>query len=215
MDIFGNRSRTDPKDTKDETELRPWRQPTGEATTRTESASPPSIEPTPPAPLPAPEPAFARQAAGAGPTPPQDCASVVSIGSTWQGTLKIDGSVRIDGQFSGEVEAQDTVHIAESARVDAKISATYVVVAGSFQGEMHCRERLELLPKSRTSGQLSTKLLIVHEGAFIDGQLHMSAEESAAAVAAPAGRPAASPIRPQREPSPALTGSAASSASPD
>jgi len=212
MDIFGNRSRTDPKDTKDETELRPWRQPTGEATTRAESGSP-AVEATPPTPVPGP--AFARQATVAGPTPPDDCASVVSFGSTWQGTLKIDGSVRIDGQFSGEVEAQDTVHIAEAARVDAKISATYVVVAGSFQGEMHCRERLELLPKSRTRGQLSTKLLIVHEGAFIDGQLHMSAEESAAAVAAPASRPTASPVRPQREPSPALTGSAASSASPD
>ena len=214
MDIFGNRSRTDPKDTKDEAELRPWRQTAGEATTRTESGSP-SVEATPPTPVPVPEPAFARQAAVAGPTPPDDCASVVSFGSTWQGTLKIDGSVRIDGQFSGEVEAQDTVHIAEGARVDAKISATYVVVAGSFQGEMHCRERLELLPKSRTRGQLSTKLLIVHEGAFIDGQLHMSAEESAAAVAAPASRPTASPVRPQREPSPALTGSAASSAIPD
>ena len=81
MDIFGNRSRTDPKDTKDETELRPWRQPTSEPTTRTESGSP-SVEATPPTPVPVPEPAFARQAAVAGPTSPENCASVVSIGST-------------------------------------------------------------------------------------------------------------------------------------
>jgi cytoskeletal protein CcmA (bactofilin family) len=78
--------------------------------------------------------------------------------------------------MSGEIVAKGTVHIAEGARVDAKIRASFVVVSGSFKGEVRCTERLELLPKSRVEGQLVTKVLNVHEGAVVDGSIQMTAE---------------------------------------
>jgi len=107
------------------------------------------------------------------PTEAPNCPSVISSGSEWQGNLKIESSVRIDGRLSGGIEAGDTVQISEGAMVDAKINAKFVVVAGTFQGHLNCRERLELLPTSLIKGEFTTKLLTVHEGAFIDGQLHM------------------------------------------
>ena len=209
MDIFSNKTKADARETKDEAELRPWRQANREteAASRTET-SPPSVDASLRAPLPE-APAF--RPAVPSPTPPENCASVVSLGSTWQGSLKIEGSVRIEGQLSGEIEAQDTVHIAESARVDAKISAAFVVVAGSFQGQMNCTERLELLPKSRTRGDLTAKLLTVHEGAYIDGQLHMTSDEPSATNATSVARPSVSPVRAQREVSPVLSGAVSDS----
>ena len=115
-----------------------------------------------------------------GPTAPEECSSVVSAGSTWQGTLNLDGSVRIDGQLTGDIDARETVHISEGAQVDAKVKAAFVVIAGAFQGQVECSERLELLPTSRTQGELSTKSLMIHEGAFIDGQIHMSGDPGSA-----------------------------------
>jgi cytoskeletal protein CcmA (bactofilin family) len=116
------------------------------------------------------------------PTAPENCATVISAGSALQGSLRTDGSVRIDGQLAGEVYAEDTVHISEGAQVDAKVEATFVVIAGAFQGQVRCRERLELLPTSRIKGEFTMKLLTVHEGAFIDGQLRMAAPEEQAAA---------------------------------
>jgi cytoskeletal protein CcmA (bactofilin family) len=126
-----------------------------------------------------PEPATLARVK-AGPTAPEECSSVVSAGSTWQGTLNLDGSVRIDGQLTGDIDARDTVHISEGAQVDAKVKAAFVVIAGAFQGQVECSERLELLPTSRTQGELSTKSLMIHEGAFINGQIHMSGDQGSA-----------------------------------
>lgn len=110
------------------------------------------------------------------PAPADGCSSVISAGSTWEGRLKIEGSVRVEGELAGEIQATETVHIAEGANVDAKVTADYVVIAGTFHGEIVCQERIELMPTSRIFGQLTTKLFTVREGAFIDGQLHMVGE---------------------------------------
>ncbi len=106
--------------------------------------------------------------------PSEPNSSVVSLGSSWQGSLKIDGSVRIEGEVSGEIDAKDTVYVAETARVDAKVRAAVVVIAGEFQGEVHCSERLEITPSGRVNAELTTKSLTVSEGAFIEGQIHMT-----------------------------------------
>lgn len=134
-----------------------------------------------------PDEAFGMEPVHAGqravPTAPENCATVISAGSVLQGSLRIDGSVRIDGQLTGEVYAEDTVHISEGAQVDAKVEAAFIVIAGVFQGQARCRERLELLPTSRIKGEFTMKLLTVHEGAFIDGQLRMAPPEEMTASA--------------------------------
>jgi cytoskeletal protein CcmA (bactofilin family) len=144
-----------------------------------------------------------RQTPKGSPTPPENCASVISAGSAWQGSLKIDGSVRIEGRLSGDIETQETVHVMEGAQVDANVTAAFVVIAGTFQGAVDCSERLELMPKSRTKGELTTKLLTVHEGAFIDGQLRMQDPMLTDNRPAPA-RPSTAAVRP-REAAPALS----------
>jgi len=124
-------------------------------------------------------PPFAERETRPVPTEADKCANVIAAGSKWSGSLNIDDSVRIEGQLSGEVNAKGTVHIAEGARVDAKVRASFVVVSGSFKGEARCSERLELMPKSRVEGQIVTKVLNVHEGAVVDGSIQMTSNREA------------------------------------
>jgi cytoskeletal protein CcmA (bactofilin family) len=104
----------------------------------------------------------------------EDCSSVIGAGSSWTGKFRSEESVRLDGKVSGEVKAAGTVHITQGAEVKATVRGKFVVVAGSFDGQLFCSERLELLPTSRVKGQITTKLLSVGEGAFIDGEVHMT-----------------------------------------
>jgi cytoskeletal protein CcmA (bactofilin family) len=115
-----------------------------------------------------------------GPATPEGCSSIVSTGSIWNGNLMIEGSVRIDGHLSGEIEARDTVYISEGAEVDAKVRASYIMIAGQFKGEVHCSERLEIMPTGRVKGELTTKSLVVHEGAFTDGTITMADSKATA-----------------------------------
>ncbi len=155
--------------------LRTGKEPAKEAEERAASAASP-VFPAPERPAAIEPPAAPTPRQGA--TPPEGCLNVIAKGSRWKGALTIDDSVRIEGQMSGEIMAKDTVHIAESAVVEAKVHAAYVVISGRFGGEVRCRERLELLPKSRVKGELFTKLLIAHEGAVIDGHIQMTTDEA-------------------------------------
>jgi cytoskeletal protein CcmA (bactofilin family) len=111
----------------------------------------------------------------AGPTPPDRCANVIASGAKWQGTLTVDDSVRIEGNFSGEIRSKGTVHVSEGAQVDAKVRAAFVVVSGNFRGEIRCEQRVDLMPRSRVTGEVITKVLSVHEGAILDGRVQMTA----------------------------------------
>lgn len=110
---------------------------------------------------------------------PEEYTGVVSSGSVWNGNLKVEGSVRVDGRLTGEVEARDAVVVIAGAQVDAAIRASVVVIAGKFQGEIDCRERLEVMPTGQIKGSLKTKLLVVHEGAIIDGPIEMTNRKTA------------------------------------
>ena len=132
-----------------------------------------------------------------GPTPPDRCENVLAAGAKWKGTLQVDTSVRVDGQFSGQIESKSTVHVAEGAMVDAKIRAAYVAIAGTFRGEIRCDQKVELLKHGRVDGEVITKSLSVEEGAVFDGHVQMTAGEPGRASRS---RPAAAVIESEPEP---------------
>jgi cytoskeletal protein CcmA (bactofilin family) len=109
-------------------------------------------------------------------TTPDRCTNVIAQGARFKGSLKVDESVRIDGVFSGDIEAKGTIHVSEGAEVDAKVHAAFVVVSGSFRGEVRADEKTELLPKSKLTGEIITKALSVHEGAVMDGTIQMTSD---------------------------------------
>jgi cytoskeletal protein CcmA (bactofilin family) len=112
------------------------------------------------------------------PTPPERCTNVIANGARYKGSLKVDESVRIDGHFTGDIDAKGTVQIMEGADVDAKIHAAFVVVSGNYKGEIRCDQRVELMPRSRVTGEIVTKVLSVHEGATLDGGVQMTSEST-------------------------------------
>jgi cytoskeletal protein CcmA (bactofilin family) len=107
----------------------------------------------------------------------EKCANVIARDARWKGSLTIPDSVRIDGQFNGDIDAKGTVFISDGATVEAKIKATYVVIGGNFRGEVRCSERTELLARAKVLGDVITKLFTIHEGAVIDGSIHMSGDK--------------------------------------
>src|SRR4029450_5446704 len=95
-------------------------------------------------------------------------------GSKVDGKLVLEGTGRIEGQLDGEISAQDTLTIGESAVVNAKISGTSIIIEGRVTGDACARQRLELRATSRVQGNISTPCLIVHDGALFEGQCSMS-----------------------------------------
>ena len=60
--------------------------------------------------------------------------------------------------------------MAKSARVNARIAAPEIVIAGEFDGEAEASGRIELLATARVRATLDTQNLILAEGSFFEGR---------------------------------------------
>ncbi len=107
-------------------------------------------------------------------------ASLVAVEATWEGNLRSEGDIRIEGILRGEIETTGTLVIAPHARVHGTVRARNVMIGGDLEGEVNCEERLEILPGGSARGQINSGTLVVHEGAYIDSRFHMRREPSAA-----------------------------------
>jgi len=120
----------------------------------------------------------------------------LGTGTTYQGKLHFQGSVRIDGTFKGEVESKGTLVIGKEAKVEAQVNVGQMIVSGHIQGEISATEKVVLHRTANLVGHLKTPVLVIEEGAVLEGQITMGAKGAATApkgpVKAPAG-PGATP----------------------
>ena len=126
----------------------------------------------------------------------QDVESLIGERTTFEGTLRSEGSVRVLGTVQGELQCKGTIIIEEKARVTARLTGAQVTVAGLVDGQIYCEGRVEIRPTGRVTGEISAGALIVQEGAYFDGNSKMatpgSGGNSSTPEAANAAVPAAS-----------------------
>jgi cytoskeletal protein CcmA (bactofilin family) len=96
--------------------------------------------------------------------------TVVGQGARLEGTIVSAGSLRIDGQVKGKISAEGDVSLSPQSQVEADIQAQSVTVAGKYRGNVVVRNRAELARGGRVDGNITSKSLIVAEGAVFNGQ---------------------------------------------
>jgi len=67
--------------------------------------------------------------------------TVVGPGTSFVGTLKSDGNIRIDGSVEGDVEILGNLIVGETGRVIATIKAQNVHISGAVKGEVTAVEQ--------------------------------------------------------------------------
>ncbi|HEV3110578.1 MAG TPA: polymer-forming cytoskeletal protein [Candidatus Binataceae bacterium] len=103
-------------------------------------------------------------------------------GSKISGKLFFEGPVRIDGQVDGEISSSDAVVVGESAVITAQVKAASVVIAGKISGDIIAGKRVEIRPTAKVFGNLTSPVLVVHDGALFEGHCTMNAEVKNAEV---------------------------------
>ncbi len=103
--------------------------------------------------------------------------SVIGAETSFQGTLRSKGSIRIDGKIEGGISAEGVI-LGERGEVQGDISARTVVVGGKVTGNIHATESLELLTKCQVFGDLHAPQLLIAEGAIFEGSCLMASEKA-------------------------------------
>ena len=111
--------------------------------------------------------------------------TVVGVGARLDGNLVSAGSLRIDGQVKGQINADGDVTLSPQSQVEADIRAQNVSVAGRFKGNIAVKGKAHLARGGRVDGNITSKTLVVEEGGIFHGQSIM---DGAAAGSAPSGQ---------------------------
>ncbi len=114
--------------------------------------------------------------------------TIVGAGAKLEGTVVSAGSLRIDGQVKGQINADGDVMLSAQSQVEADIRAQNVSVAGRFKGSLQVKGRAEISQGGRVEGNITSKTLVVEEGAIFQGQSIMEQPAPGQATAPAQGK---------------------------
>ena len=95
------------------------------------------------------------------------------IGKSTQitGNITAQGSIRIDGTFSGIVFSESDVVVGETGNIKANIFGANVTVAGKIEGNIVAKGTLEVLASSVITGDVRCEKLTVETGDVLRGNV--------------------------------------------
>lgn len=99
--------------------------------------------------------------------------TVIAEGSEVEGKFTFTGTATVHGRLRGEIISNDSLIVGEKGVVNASIRAGIVHISGEVVGDVIASERLELHDRCRVYGDVEAPVVIIEEGALLEGQCRM------------------------------------------
>jgi cytoskeletal protein CcmA (bactofilin family) len=101
-------------------------------------------------------------------------------GARFEGTLSFDDVFRIDGHFRGVVISESELVVGDRAVFEGEIRVGRLAVSGTIRGVIQARERVEVHAGARIYAEIHTPVLVVEEGAILQGPVEAGMQATAA-----------------------------------
>ncbi|WP_185806796.1 bactofilin family protein [Bacillus salinus] len=99
--------------------------------------------------------------------------TIIGSGTTIEGNIKSSSSIRVDGVVKGEIHCEGDLTIGADGRVEHKVSARNIYVAGTLSGDIEATALLHVLATGHVSGDIKMNAIIIEEGGRFEGTSHM------------------------------------------
>lgn len=99
--------------------------------------------------------------------------ALLDLGASFEGRLTFEGTVRIGGEFKGEIFTKDTLVINPGAKVEAQVEADVVIISGELTGHVFARRRVIMHPPAVFRGTVTSPSLRIDEGVMFEGASYM------------------------------------------
>jgi cytoskeletal protein CcmA (bactofilin family) len=99
--------------------------------------------------------------------------TILGKGSEFEGKLQFEGTLRIEGVYSGQIMSDSILVVGEGARVNAEIEIGTIIVNGQVQGNIRAKQGVEIRGHGRVTGNLETPALYVEKGVVFEGNCKM------------------------------------------
>lgn len=105
----------------------------------------------------------------------KDSVGLIGQGIEVIGDINFAGTLRIEGEVKGRINSSSgTVSIGETGVVEADIATNNCIVDGVLVGDLIASTRVEITRKGRIKGKVTTRDLVIAEGAIFEGNLEMT-----------------------------------------
>ncbi len=111
--------------------------------------------------------------------------TIIGNGASINGVVRVNGSLRIDGEVEGQLQVTEVVTIGASGVVKAEIQANSAVVGGRIKGRIWAKEKVVLQRGSRLEGDVHAAVFKIEDGAFFQGNCAMGETGKGGAADAP------------------------------
>jgi cytoskeletal protein CcmA (bactofilin family) len=102
-----------------------------------------------------------------------DNITLLAKGVHLKGEIRVEGTVRIDGRLEGEIHTKGQVIVGEEGLVEGLVAAGTVVSSGRIKATVSAVERVHLLKTAVFIGEVRTPVLMMEEGAKMQGTTDM------------------------------------------
>lgn len=101
-------------------------------------------------------------------------ATTLSDTTQFDGVIRFNNSLKINGNYSGKVEANGILVIGPNAKIKGDVTCDEIIVGGEIRGNIFARKRLELLDSAKLYGDIKTSKLKIADGVVFEGKCEMT-----------------------------------------
>ncbi len=95
----------------------------------------------------------------------------------FRGTFVVEGAIRIDGMYEGNIKTKDLVIVGSTGKVKGDIYGETVVIGGAVKGNIFAMKNIVLLSTAKVIGDLTATKILMDEGAKFKGKFKRANEE--------------------------------------
>ena len=99
--------------------------------------------------------------------------SIIASGTVITGDVRTEGTVKVEGEILGNVQAGQQVLLARGSRVRGDVQTREAVIGGLVEGSIRAGERVEIQATAIVQGDITTQRIVIAEGGQVNGGLEM------------------------------------------
>jgi cytoskeletal protein CcmA (bactofilin family) len=99
--------------------------------------------------------------------------TVIGVNSSFRGTLMVTGTLRIDGEFEGDILNCERLEVGEHGSMRADVEVREALIMGRVSGNVRALGTIEARAGAKIIGDLSAMTVSVEPGAHFSGRCTM------------------------------------------
>ena len=99
--------------------------------------------------------------------------TVIGVGSSIRGTLMISGTLRIEGEFEGDILNCERLEVGEHGMMHADVELKDALIEGRVHGNIRALGVVEMKTGSRIEGDVAAISVVMEPGVYFSGRCTM------------------------------------------